>query len=98
MHERVPYKTPQMARPSSRGPTTSKYDMADTLEFKTEKENAHSSAISSVDYSPDGKTIVSACYGGTLKVWAAGMKRPLVLPNMTGGNTHLKTIWQTLSS
>ena len=41
--------------------------MADSLELKAEKENAHSREISSVDYAPDGKTIVSACYGGTIK-------------------------------
>jgi WD40 repeat protein len=35
----------------------------------TQKENAHNDTISSVDYAPDGKTIVSACSGGTIKVW-----------------------------
>ena len=46
--------------------------LAATLELVTEKINAHSREISSVGFSPDGKTIVSACYGGTLKVWDAG--------------------------
>ena len=48
--------------------------MADTLELKTEKQNAHSREISSVDFSPDGKTIVSGSYDKTLKVWAAGAR------------------------
>ena len=28
--------------------------------------------ISIVAFSPNGKTIVSACYGGTIKVWELG--------------------------
>ena len=47
---------------------------AGTLELKTEKENAHDDEISSVSFNPDGKTVVSACYGGTLKVWDAGAR------------------------
>ena len=43
-----------------------------TLELKSEKANAHSSAILSVAFSPDGKKIVSGCCDGTLKVWDAG--------------------------
>ena len=46
--------------------------MADTLELKTEKQNAHSQQITSVDFSPDGETIVSGAWDQTLKVWAAG--------------------------
>ena len=42
---------------------------ADTLELKTEKQNAHSKRITSVDFSPDGKTIVSGSYDQTIKVW-----------------------------
>ena len=49
---------------------------ADTLELKATKENAHNREISSVAYAPDGKTIVSACYGGTIKVWDAGAPKP----------------------
>ena len=37
----------------------------------TQKSNAHSKTISSVAYSPDGKTIVSGSYDKTLKVWGA---------------------------
>ena len=42
---------------------------ADTLELKTEKQNAHSARITSVDFAPDGKTIVSGSFDKTLKVW-----------------------------
>ena len=35
----------------------------------SEKTNAHSRAINSVTFSPDGTKIVSACNGGTIKVW-----------------------------
>ena len=34
-----------------------------------EKQNAHNDEILSVDYNHDGTKIVSACYGGTIKVW-----------------------------
>ena len=37
-----------------------------------EKQNAHNCEISSVDYNHDGTKIVSACYGGTIKVWDSG--------------------------
>ena len=48
--------------------------MADTLELKTEKQNAHSDIILSVGFSPDGKTIASGGRDKTLKVWAAGAR------------------------
>ena len=35
----------------------------------SEKTNAHSWFINSVTFSPDGTKIVSACNGGTIKVW-----------------------------
>ena len=43
-----------------------------TLELKATKDSAHSSAIASVAFSPDGKTIVSGSYDQTIKVWDAG--------------------------
>ena len=43
-----------------------------TLELKTEKTNAHSGSIRSVDFSPDGKTIVSGSVEKSNKVWDSG--------------------------
>ena len=45
---------------------------AASLELKAEKQSAHSSAVDSVAFSPDGKSIVSGSYDETLKVWDAG--------------------------
>ena len=42
------------------------------MELKAEKEDAHSSLVLSVAFSPDGKTIVSGSADQTLKVWDAG--------------------------
>ena len=40
-------------------------------------ENADPDAILSVQFDPDGKTIVSGGYSGTIKVWDAGtLARP----------------------
>ena len=36
-----------------------------------EKHGAHEESITSVDYNHDGTKIVSACSGGTIKVWGA---------------------------
>ena len=44
------------------------------------KENAHSRIINSVAYNHDGTRIVSACGGGTIKVWDAGGLAPPILP------------------
>ena len=41
----------------------------------SEKTNAHSWFINSVPFSPDGTKIVSACYGGTIKVWDSGAQK-----------------------
>ena len=41
------------------------------MELLSEKKDAHSRIINSVAFSPDGLKIVSACNGGTIKVWDA---------------------------
>ena len=43
-----------------------------SLDLKAEKQDAHSSSVRSVAFSPDGKTIVSGSADKTLKVWDAG--------------------------
>ena len=47
--------------------------VAASLELKAEKESAHSSLVTSVAFSPDGKTIVSGSRDQTIKVWDAGV-------------------------
>ena len=44
-----------------------------SLELKAEKQSAHSQAVMSVGFSPDGATIVSGSYDKTIKVWSAGI-------------------------
>ena len=46
--------------------------VAASLDLKAEKQSAHSNYVTSVAFSPDGKTIVSGSYDQTLKVWDAG--------------------------
>ena len=46
----------------------------------SEKTNAHSWFINSVTFSPDGTKIVSACDGGTIKVWDFGALEPSKRP------------------
>ena len=60
--------TPEPSRPKLTAPLPA----AASLELKASKENAHSRNINSVAYNHDGTRIVSACNGGTLKVWDAG--------------------------
>ena len=45
-----------------------------------EKTNAHSVAINSVTFSPDGTKIVSGSYDKTIKVWDSGAPRALKSP------------------
>ena len=44
-----------------------------SLDLKAEKQDAHSSSVRSVAFSPDGKTIVSGSNDKTLKVWDSGV-------------------------
>ena len=53
---------------------------AASLELKAEKQNAHSRAVASVAFSPDGKTIVSGSGDKTLKVWDAGVSTDTLHP------------------
>ena len=48
----------------------------------SEKTNAHSWFINSVTFSPDGTKIVSACNGGTIKVWDFGAQEPSNRPSL----------------
>ena len=45
---------------------------AESLNELSKVENTDPTAIVSVQFDPDGKTIVSGGYSGTLKVWDAG--------------------------
>ena len=55
--------------------------VAASLELKVEKQSAHSSVVTSVAFSPDGKTIVSGSKDKTIKVWDTGVSAltPLTL-------------------
>ena len=51
------------------------------MELLSEKTNAHSRVINSVAFSPDGTKIVSACNGGTIKVWDFSAQEPSNRPS-----------------
>ena len=53
---------------------------AASLELKAEKQSAHSDTVSSVAFSPDGKSIVSGSADKTLKVWDAGVSTDTLQP------------------
>ena len=52
------------------------------MELLSEKKRAHSNVITSVAFSPDGTKIVSACNGGTIKVWDLGAPEPSNCPSL----------------
>ena len=58
-----------------------------SLELKAEKQDAHGRSVTSVVFSPDGKTIVSGSSDMAIKVWdacASALARPPTLsPNLT---------------
>ena len=47
--------------------------VAASFELKVEEQSAHSEAVTSVAFSPDGTTIVSGSDDKTIKVWDAGV-------------------------
>ena len=47
-----------------------------SLELKATKPNPHRDRVTSVAFSPDGKTIVSGSDDKALKVWDAGASAP----------------------
>ena len=51
-----------------------------SLELKAEKQSAHSEWVTSVAFSPDGKTIVSGSRDQTIKVWDAGVGTDTLQP------------------
>ena len=50
------------------------------MELLSEKTNAHSSAIISVAFAPDGTKIVSGSADQTIKVWDFGAQEPSKSP------------------
>ena len=80
---------------------------ASSLALLAEKPDAHSAPIASVAYNNDGTKIVSACYGGTIKVWDAGvnaehtqtlMPSPDHLPVLAAASLELKAEKQSAHS
>ena len=64
---------------------------AASLELKAEKQSAHSEGVSSVAFSPDGKSIVSGSRDQTIKVWDAGViaapSNPMLKPECSQTST-----------
>ena len=50
------------------------------MELLSEKTDAHSDAITSVTFSPDGTKIVSGSWDQTIKVWESGALEPSKSP------------------
>ena len=52
------------------------------MELLGEKTDAHRHYVMKVAFSPDGTKIVSACNGGTIKVWDLGAPEPSNRPSL----------------
>ena len=68
--------------------------LADKLEMLSEKTNAHSDAIRSVAFSPDGTKIVSGSRDKTIKVWDSGAQEPSNRPSLAKTDACC-LVWQT---
>ena len=56
--------------------------LAVKLEMLSEKINAHSEAVASVAFSPDGTKIVSGSLDKTIKVWDSGAPQAQNRPSL----------------
>jgi WD40 repeat protein len=65
------------------------------MELLSEKKDAHSRIINSVAFSPDGLKIVSACNGGTIKVWdmVNWSRKDHLMFNVTTQRFVLQLLW-----
>ena len=80
--------------------------VAASLDLKAEKQSAHSNYVTSVAFSPDGKTIVSGSDDKTLKVWDAGtparpiphLAQNLSAPTLAAASLELKAEKQSAHS
>ena len=59
------------------------------MELLSEKTDAHSDAITSVTFSPDGTKIVSGSWDQTIKVWDSGAPQAQNRPSLAKTDTLL---------
>ena len=69
--------------------------LIDNLELLSEKTDAHSDAIQSVAFSPDGTKIVSGSYDKTIKVWdmVDWSRKDHLMFNITTQRFVLQLLW-----